>query len=310
MKRYDCTFVGDINPDIVMMAQQLPVLGRELMCDDFYITLGGSTGICAGVFGNLGAKAAFYGRLGDDFLGKFTVETIAGCGVDTSHIRVDHGCTTSVTVSCTLPTDRALMSYDGSHKRLAPEDVPLSLIDETRHIHVGSFFLQKDLMPMYLELFRQAHQRGVTTSLDAGWDPTENWDYGIRELLRYVDIFFPNESEAYAITKKDSPLAAARELAQYCRVAVVKCGRDGSVLVTEGKELSCPIYDAFKPLDFTGAGDSYNAGFLYAMLQGKDLAASMRYGSASAGLRISLNRREKPFATGEEVERVVSDYRA
>ena len=308
MKQYDCTFVGDINPDIVMMTQQLPILGRELMCDDFYITLGGSTGICAGVFGSLGAKAAFYGRLGDDFLGRFAVETIAGCGVNTDHIRFDHGCTTSVTVSYTTPEDRALMSYDGNHKRLAAEDVPFSLIGETRHIHVGSFFFQKDLMPMYLSLFREAQKHGVTTSLDAGWDPTENWDYGIRDLLQYVDIFFPNESEACAITQKDRPADAARELARYCRIALVKCGRDGSVLVTGKQELTCPIYDLFKGRDFTGAGDSYNAGFLYAMLKGKDLAESMRYGSASAALRISLNRREQPFATGEEVERIVREY--
>jgi len=307
-RKFDCTFVGDINPDLVMTsAGQLPELGKEVEYKNFYSVLGGSTGICAGVFGSLGMGATFYGHVGDDLFGRFSVEALAATGVDVSNIVTERGGKTPVTISVTTPKDRALMSYLGRLDGLCEDDLTDQLIEGTRHIHIGSFFFQQELQPGFLRLFKRAHEKGVTTSLDAGWDTTENWDYGIRELLGFTDIFFPNDTEAQAITRRNNPVEAALELSRYCGTVVVKCGKEGSVLRSGEKLLRCPTYSRYKAIDSTGAGDSYNAGFLHAFLSGMPWLTCMKYGSAVASLRVSVDRSVRPWSTLAEVEDIVSN---
>ncbi len=307
-KRYDCTFIGDINPDIVLISDgQMPQMGKEIVYDNFYTALGGSTGICAGVYGALGQRAAFYGHVGDDLFGRYSVEAMAAAGVDVSHVVAEKDHKTSVTISIAAPKDRALMSYLGNLDDLGDELLDGALLSETRHIHIGSFFFQHERQPLFVKLFKKAREKGVTTSLDVGWDATENWDYGIRELLKYTDLFFPNESEAMAITRRQDVVSAACELAKCCGTAVVKCGRDGSILYERDTLLRCPTYPKYEAKDPTGAGDSYNAGFLYAYLKGCPMKTCMRYGSATASLRVATDRDRRPWANIEEVEKVIEE---
>jgi sugar/nucleoside kinase (ribokinase family) len=180
------------------------------------------------------------------------------------------------------------------------------ILEHTRHIHIGSFFLQSHLAETFISIFEAARERGITTSLDSGWDPAEKWDPSLYSLLRFTDIFFPNELEAIAITGEATADAASRRLAEYCRIAVVKLGKRGSILKKDGAQtLTCPIYEEYKGRDYTGAGDSYNAGFLYAFLVGMPLPDCMKFGSATAALRISTDRRKRPFASLKEVKAIV-----
>jgi sugar/nucleoside kinase (ribokinase family) len=307
MSRFDCAFIGDLNPDMILQGDSTPVFGREVFCDEFYLTLGGSTSICAGVFSSLGAKACFFGRIGDDYLGKYTMNELASRGVDISGVSIQKDSRSPVTVSLTSSEDRALITYAGTCGSLEETDIPTQdILARTRHIHIGSFFLQQHLADMFIRIFKDARQAGVTTSLDAGWDPTNKWDRSLFDLLRFTDIFFPNESEALAITLEKSSNEACLRLSEYCRVSVIKLGSRGSILTTNsGPVLECPIYANYKGKDFTGAGDSYNAGFIYAFLEGMSYPDCMKYGSATAALRISADRRKRPFASLDEVRNVV-----
>jgi sugar/nucleoside kinase (ribokinase family) len=307
MTRFDCTFIGDLNPDMILRGNSVPVFGREIFCDEFYLTLGGSTAICAGAFSSLGTKACFFGRIGDDYLGEYATRELASSGVDISGVSVRKGSCSPVTVSLTSSEDRALVTYAGTCGSLDETDIPVHDIPaRTRHIHIGSFFLQYRLAGMFIRIFERARQCGVTTSLDAGWDPTGEWNRSILDLLRFTDIFFPNESEALAITREKSSDEACRRLSEYCRVSVVKLGSRGSILTTgSGPVLECPIYDKYEGKDFTGAGDTYNAGFLYAFLGGMPYSDCMKYGSAAAALRVSSDRRKRPFPSLDEVQNVV-----
>jgi sugar/nucleoside kinase (ribokinase family) len=307
MTRFDCAFIGDLNPDMIIRGNTAPVFGREVFCDEFYLTLGGSASICAGAFASLGAKACFFGRVGDDYLGEYAASELTSCGVDISGVSVSKDSYSPVTVSLTSSKDRALVTYAGTCGSLDEMDIPVrDILAWTRHIHIGSFFLQQHLAGMFISIFERARQCGVTTSLDAGWDPTGEWNRSIFDLLRYTDIFFPNESEALAITREKSPNEACRRLSEYCRVSAVKLGSKGSILSTGSSPiLECPIYDQYEGKDFTGAGDTYNAGFIYAFLEGMSYPDCMKYGSAAAALRVSSDRRKRPFPSLDEVKHVV-----
>jgi sugar/nucleoside kinase (ribokinase family) len=307
MTRFDCTFIGDLNPDMILRGNSAPVFGREVFCDEFYLALGGSAAICAGAFSSLGAKACFFGCVGDDYMSEYAMNELASCGVDISGVSVRKGSHSPVTVSLASSEDRALITYAGTCGSLDETDIPTrDILTRARHIHIGSFFLQHHLAGMFIRIFEDARRCGVTTSLDSGWDPTGEWSGSIFELLRFTDIFFPNESEALAITREKSPNEACRCLSEYCRVSVVKLGSEGSILATDaGPVLECPIYDKYEGRDFTGAGDTYNAGFIYAFLDGMSYPDCMRYGSAAAALRVSADRRERPFPSLREVRDVV-----
>src|SRR5690606_19939561 len=141
--------------------------------------------------------------------------------------------------------------------------------DQTRHIHVGSFFLQRQLRPGLPRLFEEARKRGVTTSLDVGWDDSGNWDYGIAEVLKFTDIFLPNDQEATRIAGMTTVEEALPILTRYAGQVVVKCGAEGAAFMDkDAGEIVRQAGFKTKPVDTTGAGDSFNAGYIYASLQG------------------------------------------
>jgi sugar/nucleoside kinase (ribokinase family) len=131
------------------------------------------------------------------------------------------------------------------------------------HLHVGSFFLQTGLQSELPRLFRLAHDSGLTTSLDTGWDPQERWIQN-RHLVRTLtetDYFFPNESEAMALCGGEwNP----PKLAGFIRgTLVIKRGANGALAVCGGHESVTVPAVVVEAVDTTGAGDAFNAGFIY-----------------------------------------------
>lgn len=255
--------VGEINADLVMAGlPTLPVLGRELVGDAFHIVLGGSSSITAARLAALGAPVDFFGIVGDDDLGRFAVRELQNFGVGTDYIRTVEA-TTGVTIALTYSHDRALLTYPGTIASFDGTGLTPELLARYQHIHVGSFYLQTALQPHLPALLALAHEQGVTTSLDVGWDPTEGWAANpfLWPTLARTDYFFPNEEEAQALSSDGAGLT---ELAQQVHgLLVVKQGADGATAYdSEGERASTPAF-AVEVVDTTGAGDAFNAGFLY-----------------------------------------------
>src|SRR6202043_3548011 len=101
-------------------------------------------------------------------------------------------------------------------------------------------FLLRNLHPGAAALFRKAQKLGLTTSLDCNYDPAETWDSGIRQVLQFTDVFFPNEIEALRLTNSPNVEHAGRELAKLARIAVVKLGSRGALVCTQGKQFRVP----------------------------------------------------------------------
>ena len=282
---YDVLAIGELNCDLIMTGlKELPQTGREIMGDSFRQVLGSSTAICAAGLAALDLRVGFHGLVGDDDGGRFALKALEATGVDASHCIIDKNETTGVTIALNVGGDRALVTYLGAIETFRFEQIDLSLLQQTRHIHVGSFFLQHALRPGLAELFRLARAAGVTTSLDAGWDDTGVWDGGLREVLKHTTIFFPNETEALHITKAATPEDAAKLLP--ADICVVKCGADGAVafkdgVLTRGKPFKVT------PVDTTGAGDSFNAGFLYGFLNGMSMADCLTHGNACGAVSVT-----------------------
>jgi sugar/nucleoside kinase (ribokinase family) len=249
----------------------------------------------------LGEQVAFLGKIGPDAYGEFCLSRMRDGGIDCSRVIVDPTIKTGITVSVSSPRDRALITYLGAIMELGAADVPDSAFDGFDHVHVSSYFLQEKLRPGVLDIFTRAHRRGLTTSLDPGFDPTEQFPQDIIDTLRETDVFFPNEVELEGITRTKDFGQALKMLHNGRTLVVGKLGRNGAMALENGEPLHMPAFTV-TPVDTTGAGDSFNAGFLHAWFAKKPLAEALRYGAATGALSTRGLGGTGTQATPEEAE--------
>jgi sugar/nucleoside kinase (ribokinase family) len=269
MKTLDIAIAGEINLDLILygLPEVMP-MERELLATDFQVTLGSSSAILAHNLAVLGTQVGFLTLVGEDALGKIALERLGESGADLSRVRVTkNGTATGVTLVLPHGTPRHILTYPGTMMDMCLRDLDLDYLKSARHFHLSSLFLQHALEPDLPELFRELKQAGLTISLDTNDDPSGHWAGVLPELLDYVDLLLPNEREACCIAKKETLDEALKELTRRVPCVAVKCGSRGSVVCTGGKTFTVGAV-VVKALDTIGAGDSFNAGFLFGWLQG------------------------------------------
>jgi sugar/nucleoside kinase (ribokinase family) len=272
---FDILVAGEINPDLILAGDVAPEFGQvEKLVDSAMLTIGSSSAIFACGAARLGLKVAFIGICGDDVFGHFMLGEMQKRNVDVSNVIVRPDGQTVLSVILNLDADRAILTHLGLIADLRASDVPDSLLRQSRHLHVASYFLQTKLQPDLPALFQRAHSLGLTTSLDTNYDPSEKW-LGFDRLLSVTDIFLPNKTEALSITKSKDVESASRQLADKSKVVAVKLGADGA-LTCIGKEIIQSKSISVNVVDTVGAGDTFDAGFLYGYLNHWPLEKSLR----------------------------------
>jgi sugar/nucleoside kinase (ribokinase family) len=299
---------GEINVDLVLQGYtELPVPGKEILVRDSELVLGSATAILAMGLARLGTPVAFVGRVGDDLWGRYCLDDMASRGIDLSRVIRGGGLKTGITVSITKAADRALVTYLGAISTLTAGDVPDGAMAGLDHLHVSSFFLQEALRPGLPDLFARAHRAGLTTSLDTGFDPSGRWDGGLRETLRETDLLFPNEVELEALSGDADPAEGLRRLTAGKTRVVAKLGKDGAMTLDGESVVRVRAY-AVEAVDTTGAGDSFNAGFLHRWLAGAPLVECLRLGAACGALSTRGLGGTATQPTLEEAEALVRQH--
>jgi sugar/nucleoside kinase (ribokinase family) len=303
----DIVVVGDINVDLVLSGlESLPALRELKHAKSMQVTLGGSSAIFAHNIARLGVTTAFIGKVGKDRFGDFLLDTLEGAGVDISRVVRDAALPTGICVSMSFPQDYAMVSYPGIRNQFTLAEIDLDGLRPARHLHLSSFYLQPGLQPGCLELFRAAKAAGLTTSLDPDHDPQEKWDGGLRALLPYVDIFLPNELEAMRVSGTQDYAAAVEFFQQTGKTTVIKRGKDGVSVVGNHQIISGSSF-RIEPVDITGAGDSFNAGFLMQHLNSAPLQASIVWGNACGALSTQALGGIDAFPTRAQVEAFLAE---
>ena len=123
----------------------------------------------------------------------------------------------------------------------------------------------------------------MTTSLDPISDNRNQWNAGIWNCLEFVDILMLNEMEAINITRAKSVNRALELFAQKVPMVVIKLGVKGAVAKSRGQVVQLPAFKV-KTIDSTGAGDSFDAGFLFSFLNEFDLRKSLNVANACGAL--------------------------
>ncbi|ODU66484.1 MAG: carbohydrate kinase [Rhodanobacter sp. SCN 65-17] len=293
---------GEINADLIFAGcEGVPAFGREILATDFRQGPGSSSMICAMGLARLGESVSFAGIAGQDSWGDYCVDALASCGIDTAAVRRDASLRTGVTVALSAAHDRALVTFPGAIAALHADAIDDALLAQHGHLHVASYYLQDALRPGLPDLFARARALGLTVSLDPGFDPSRRWDVGVSDLLPLVDLFLPNAMEACAITGADTPLRALTALSNGHTRIVIKCGSDGCLSHDgDGQPVTVPAFPV-EALDSTGAGDSFDAGFLHAWRRGLALPECLRWGSVCGALSTRGIGGTAAQATADEV---------
>jgi len=298
-------FAGELNPDLILRDYHaFPTLGQEVLVDDCTLTLGSATAICAVGMARLGNAVRFATLVGRDQWGDFCVQALEQAGIDISGVRREPSVKTGITISITSAADRAFVTYLGAIAAFRAAHMDSAVMDGCGHLHISSYFLQEGLRQDCRALFAEAHRRGMTTSLDPGFDPTERWASGLSETLVEVDVFFPNEVELRGAGGSSEPVECLRRLQNGRTLVIAKLGREGCMALADGAPVHVPAFPV-RAVDTTGAGDSFNAGFLHAWLRRRPLQEAMRFAAACGALSTRAMGGTGSQATESEAEEML-----
>ena len=276
---YDLAVVGRPSVDITFTGLDAwPELGRDVDASGFGWGAGTSFNTPASA-NRLGLRVAYVSVVGTDLWSRFVVEEYEREGLPTEFLRVVDGPLVFVSVGMNLDTDRGFVTYADPAED-AEEDMyrrATELVSSGRVRHLHGYISKDDA-----KLARAARDRGMTVSFDSWGGPWFEADAEPVDVLPLGDVVLANEGEAMAMTGAGDPDAAIGALAELCRFVVVKRGADGASALIDGRRIDVPTAPVV-PVDTTGAGDCFSAGFLYGWLHGLPPEVCLGLGNLCGG---------------------------
>lgn len=296
--QYDIFVQGPMFCDLIFTnLPSMPVLGEEIFAGDFTVTIGGSAIVAVGLQ-RLGANVGLIADIGNDPLSKLLKTMLQEMNVDTTLIREHPHPLPQVTAALSFPHDRAFVTRFVKPK----EPVDLRQVFQeypAKHIHLSSFLGALELS----DACQIAHEFGLTVSLDPGWDEDGLRDPRLHQMITELDVFLPSQSELCYIADEDDVEAALSQTAKTMKdgMIILKQGKNGATAFSENLRESVPALPV-TPIDTTGAGDSFDAGFLFRYIQGQPLADCMKYGAICGALSTTKAGGATSAPTHEEVK--------
>ena len=269
--------VGNIVVDLIVKPEKdLPKWGR--LCQvDLPITphIGGNGAIFAAFMAGLIKDCAIVGFIGEDMFGDWLLAELEKVKVDTSAIKRTKGNTSATAVLVDRDARRAFLHHIGPNEKVDLDSIPGDFMG-ARWLHLASVFILPGLPPKSCTtLLRKAKEAGLYTSVDLVWDPSEKWD--MDKMAGFADVLFLNQEEGEAVTGTNAPLEILDMMATMGpKITVLKMGDAGcAVKLQSGETFFAPSFEV-KAVDSTGAGDAFNAGFVYGLLNVVDNAKGGR----------------------------------
>ena len=266
---------------------------------------GGSVANTLRGIGILGGNAILCGKIGNDIHGEMYVEELKKHKVISRLSK--HSAITGHALSFITPdSQRTFSVHLGAAINISSEDILEEDIIISKIIHLEGYQLEGQTRETVLYVMEIARKNKTLISLDLS-DPgviRRNKSFLQKVVLDYVDILFVNEDEAFEFTGAQEE-SSARMLGEQVKIAIVKLGKKGSLICSEGKIISIAPFSA-KAIDTTGAGDTFAAGFLYGYCQGWSLEKAGKLGSLFASKVVEQKGVKLLHFDGEELKRLIS----
>ena len=283
MKKILC--IGSVTVDIIVKpASTVPAPGTLRAVESVSTLVGGCATNCANDLAKLGTPVSISCLVGNDMMGDFVKKEMTKFGVDTRGITQKDDVQTTVSVVCIYESgERSFLYNPASSAAFTIDDISDEVLGDCDIVFVGGAMLLSsfDGEPTR-RLMKRAREMGKITVLDTAWDFDDIWLPKIEACLPELDYFIPSVEEAAKLTGEQDPYKIAQKLLSMGPTnVVVKVGKDGALVCPRGEE---PTMGASflieKPVDTTGAGDSWCSGFLTGLANGWDMVKSAQFGNA------------------------------
>ena len=263
-------------------------------------TCGGSAANTISGLARLGVGTGYIGKIGHDAYGEFFAGEMRRHGTDA---RMFYGASqTGRALGLITPdSERTFATFLGAAVELEASDLAPELFRGYDYFHIEGYMVQNH--PLAETALRLAKEAGLEVSLDLASHNVvrENLSFLQGMVSRYVDIVFANEDESMAFSGRSSPADALVTISPSCRIAVVKLGKNGSLVKSDKEEHRVDCIPA-RAVDTTGAGDLYAAGFLYGLIRGYPLPVCGRIGSLLSGKVVEVVGAKLDEARWREIE--------
>ncbi|NMB61538.1 MAG: carbohydrate kinase family protein [Chloroflexi bacterium] len=293
---------GNLNIDMIIRnVPNLPLWGQEVLGNNYSIVSSGQTAYTAFALRKFNISIKIIGNVGNDIYGEKIINDLANSGANIDEVEIVEDGKTGITVAIVrndgerafVSDPSSLVAFNGSlltrhHECIKESDF---------FFLMGIFFLPGLELSDAQYTLAQAQAMGKITFLDTGWDP-QGWQdktiYNLRKSLQHVDYFIPNLDEAHAITsEKDPEKAASALLNDGAKSVIIKMGVQGSLAKTNEVTIYTPAHSV-KVIDAVGAGDVFNAGFVFSRMQNWPLDLCLAFGTATSALYISKTKDRFP----------------
>jgi sugar/nucleoside kinase (ribokinase family) len=226
--------------------------------------------------------------VGRDEQGDSLIRMLTEAGVDTSGVQRTGTPTNSTVCVVHSSGDRLFLHRLGASSDVTPDVIELAQRSEGSysHLHLANLFSLPHMRTAAPAVLARAHELGLTTSLDTGWDARGEWMSLVAPCLPHTDLLFVNESEGKMLTGSENPAEIVSTLrGRGAGDIVLKLGGNGCIAFSGEYEYVIPRFDV-KAIDTTGAGDCFAGGFLSAIYRGLSFAEAARFANAVGALSV------------------------
>lgn len=301
MKKFDVVGFGALNVDKLYRVSRIAREDEESFVIEFREACGGSAANTVVGLARLGLKTGFIGKVSKDREGRILLEEFRREGVDTGGIILAEGGRSGVVLGFVDPRgERALYVDPGVNDRIEFGELNFEYVRNTRFLHLTSFVGEKSFEAQ--KRLVEGLPSGVLVSFDPGALYARRGMSSLRPIIERSFVMLPNETELRLLTRKDYKAGAKALIDEGISVVAVKLGEKGCY-VTDGEESRLVKPFEAKVIDTTGAGDAFNAGFLYGLFEGKDLQECGRLGNLVAAHCITKIGARTGLPTRSELEK-------
>lgn len=307
-KLWDVYIYGDINIDLVLPRKEvIPPPGEEWDVERMDTFIGGGAALFLLGIGKLSLKGIFEGAVGEDLYGRWIISQLEAYGIDTHLLAIHPYLKTGISISFTDQKNRSFLTNRGTNGEIDLKKMDIVAASQAKFVHMTGYNGRKNHQDYLEALQKLKEQTDTQISFDLGWDESGEWYEGIFELLPYIDVLFMNEEEAIHYSRKQTVQEAAALFGSQAKVVALKLGKKGSLAYCHGKLFEAKGF-LVEAVDTTGAGDSFNAGFIYGMLKTGDVSQSLRIGNACGALSVTAYGGNTNFPTEAELYRFLESH--
>ena len=268
---------------LIAPVAHIPRWDENVFIENVHLRVGGLAANAAVCLTRLGAPVDLMACVGDDRFGDMIRRQLREAGINCDHLRRDSHRSTSMAFGFVNERGQRLFVVSlGANASFTKRDFQHMNWKNVSFLHVGGFFHLPGVEHDLPALLRLLQRRGVQTSLDLAWDPQNRWLRPLRPLLPHLDFIFPNHKQVQRLTNERDVRRGARVLrGAGVATVVVKLGARGCYLDSDTWKGFVPPFPV-RVRDTTGAGDNFDAAFLYGLRQDWDLETCARFANVVA----------------------------